>query len=63
MYDLEAAFARLIIGGPGSFVVTADGRRSFAEAVRKKLILEIARPRDAGGVANLATARRRGAGG
>ena len=41
-YDLEAAFAAQIIGGPGSFVITADGRDSFAEAVRKKLILEIA---------------------
>ena len=41
-YDLEAAFAAFIIGGPGSFVITADGNRRFAEAVRRKLILEIA---------------------
>jgi hypothetical protein len=41
-YDLEGAFARMIIGGPGSFVITADGSASFAEAVRRKLILEIA---------------------
>ncbi len=41
-YDLEDAFAKTIIGGPGSFVVTADDRPSFAEAVRRKLILEIA---------------------
>ena len=41
-YDLEAAFARYITGGPGSFVVTADGRDSFAEAVRRKLVMEIA---------------------
>ena len=41
-YDLEAAFAETIIGGPGSFVITADGRERFAEAVRKKLLLEIA---------------------
>ena len=41
-YDLEAAFAQRIIAGPGSFVVTADGNASFAEAVRKKLLLEIA---------------------
>jgi len=41
-YDLEAAFHALITGGPGSFVVTADNRPSFAKAVRKKLILEIA---------------------
>ncbi len=41
-YDLEAAFEAELIGGPGSFVVTADGDLSFAQAVRKKLILEIA---------------------
>ena len=41
-YDLELAFAERIIGGPASFVVTADGDTSFAEAVRRKLILEIA---------------------
>jgi len=41
-YDLEAAFASDIIGGYGSFVITADQNRKFAEAVRKKLLLEIA---------------------
>ena len=41
-YDLEEAFADRIIGGFGSFVVTADGDDRFAEAVRKKLLLEIA---------------------
>ena len=41
-YDLEAAFAERIIGGPGSFVITADGDARFAEAVHKKLLLEIA---------------------
>jgi hypothetical protein len=41
-YDLEAAFAELLVGGPGSFVITADGNASFAEAVRRKLLLEIA---------------------
>jgi len=43
-YDLEAAFAETIIGGPASFVVRADGDERFAEAVRKKLLLEIASP-------------------
>jgi len=42
VYDLEDAFAKTIIGGPGSFVVTVDGSASFADAVRRKLILEIA---------------------
>ena len=41
-YDLEQAFAETIIGGPASFVVTADGDASFADAVRRKLLLEIA---------------------
>lgn len=41
-YDLEAAFADSVIGGPGSFVVTADSEATFAAAVRRKLILEIA---------------------
>ncbi|MGI9422824.1 MAG: DUF1194 domain-containing protein, partial [Hyphomicrobiaceae bacterium] len=41
-YDLEKAFATRIIGGPGSFVVTVDSPSSFATAVRRKLILELA---------------------
>jgi Protein of unknown function (DUF1194) len=41
-YDLEEAFAQRIIGGPGSFVITATGDDNFADAVRKKLVLEIA---------------------
>lgn len=41
-YDLEAAFERLIIGGPGAFVITADSSATFADAVRRKLVLEIA---------------------
>jgi hypothetical protein len=40
--NLEAEYQDKIIGGPGSFVVTADGDQSFAQAVRRKLILEIA---------------------
>jgi hypothetical protein len=40
--DLEQQFEDYIIGGPGSFVITADSRETFAAAVRRKLILEIA---------------------
>lgn len=40
-YDLEKAFADKIIGGPGSFVITVDSAKSFADAVRRKLILEL----------------------
>lgn len=41
-YNLEQAFADTIIGGPGSFVLTADSEQSFATSVRNKLLLEIA---------------------
>lgn len=41
-YNLEEAFRRDIIGGPGAFVVTAGDMKSFAAAVKRKLILEIA---------------------
>ncbi len=41
-YDLEAAFQQSIIGGNGAFVITADNAATFADAVRRKLILEIA---------------------
>ena len=34
-YDLEAAFAETIIGGPGSFVTRADAGDRFAEAVAR----------------------------
>jgi hypothetical protein len=40
--DLEGEFTRRIIDGPASFVITADGDTRFAEAVRRKLLLEIA---------------------
>ena len=40
-YDLEAAFADRIIGGPGAFLVTAENADNFAAAVRRKLVLEI----------------------
>ncbi|WP_136657070.1 DUF1194 domain-containing protein [Nitratireductor sp. XY-223] len=40
-YDLEAAFAERIIGGPGSFIITAENAANFAVAVRRKLVLEI----------------------
>lgn len=39
---LEEHYARDVIGGPRAFVEIADESRSFGEAVRTKLILEIA---------------------
>lgn len=44
-YDIAEAFQSLIVGGPGSFVVSVDARDRFAEAVRRKLLLEIAGPK------------------
>lgn len=38
---LEALYEDRIIGGVGAFVVTAETRDSFADAIRRKLILEI----------------------
>ncbi|MEM0946129.1 MAG: DUF1194 domain-containing protein [Pseudomonadota bacterium] len=39
--NLEQDYTDRIIAGPGAFVVTADGAEDFADAVRRKLILEI----------------------
>ncbi|GGB33985.1 hypothetical protein GCM10011316_02600 [Roseibium aquae] len=56
-YDLENRFANEIIGGPGAFVITADNAQTFADAVRRKLILEIADHRsDPEGLARFARA-------
>lgn len=41
---LVEEFERSIIGGPGAFVVAAETADQFVEAVRRKLILEIAGP-------------------
>ena len=40
--SLEREFREQIIGGTGAFVVTVDETISFAEAVLKKMILEVA---------------------
>lgn len=42
MPDLDRYFRNAITGGPGSFVIKAENRKSFAEAILKKMILEIA---------------------
>jgi hypothetical protein len=39
---LEDYYRDNVIGGPGAFVETADGRERFAEAIRNKLVLELA---------------------
>ncbi len=48
LYDLEKAFAEKIIGGPASFVITAENKENFADAVRRKMILEISYGPDTG---------------
>ncbi len=40
--NLEEEYATRIIGGTGAFMVTAEDSASFADAVQRKLILEIA---------------------
>jgi hypothetical protein len=41
-YDLDKYYFDNVIGGPGSFMVPADSYENFAQAVLRKLILEIA---------------------
>ena len=40
--DLDAYYRAAVTGGPRSFVIVARDRRSFADAILKKMILEIA---------------------
>ncbi len=39
--DIEEYYERNVIGGPGAFLISARDYESFADAVRRKLILEI----------------------
>lgn len=47
--DLDLYYRACVIGGPGAFLVVADGFGSFAQAIRRKLISEIAGRVPAGG--------------
>ncbi|WP_341703897.1 DUF1194 domain-containing protein [Ferrovibrio sp.] len=40
--DIDEYYAREVIGGPGAFIVPARSFDAFREAIRRKLILEIA---------------------
>jgi len=42
IYDLDLYYEDCVIGGPGSFVVTLKDLDNFKEAIRTKLILEVA---------------------
>jgi hypothetical protein len=41
--DLDGYYRDNVIGGPGAFVIAAQGYDNFAEAIRDKLVNEIAR--------------------
>lgn len=45
--DLDKYYEGCVIGGPGAFIVVAQSFETFAVAIRRKLILEIA---DSGGI-------------
>lgn len=40
--NLQTYFESAVIGGPGAFVINADGMGDFATAIRRKLVVEIA---------------------
>jgi hypothetical protein len=40
--DLDLYYEDCVIGGSGAFMITVDDPSSFAEAIRRKLVLEIA---------------------
>ncbi|MCG8544701.1 MAG: DUF1194 domain-containing protein [Alphaproteobacteria bacterium] len=42
MPDLDVYYRNAVTGGPGSFVIKAENRSTFAQAILKKMILEIA---------------------
>ncbi len=42
MPDLDLYYEDCIIGGPGSFIVAADGFKDFARAILRKMVTEIA---------------------
>jgi hypothetical protein len=43
--DLDAYYENCVIGGPGAFVMKVARAEEFAEAIRRKLILEITGPK------------------
>ena len=57
MPNLDLYYRHCVIGGPGAFVIVANGFADFARAIRRKLILEIAGNQPAGGGVIAATGR------
>ena len=45
--DLDVYYTNCVIGGPGAFMIPVNAWEQFPEAIRRKLVLELARkPRD-----------------
>ena len=44
--DLDIYYEKCVTGGPGAFVMTVAEPGRFAEAIRRKLVLEITGPKD-----------------
>jgi hypothetical protein len=40
--NLDEYYRDCVIGGPGAFIVPARGREQFVDAIRRKLMLEVA---------------------
>ncbi len=55
--DLDVYYKECVVGGPGSFVVVAEGFEKFAEAVTRKLILEVANLQPDGGMERFGDAK------
>jgi hypothetical protein len=52
--DLDRYYANCVIGGPGAFIVSVRGPAGLVDAIRRKMILEIADASDDGGFDMLA---------
>ena len=56
--NLDIYYEDCVIGGPGAFVIPIKAREQFKEAIRTKLVLEIAGRRRSGGRASRGAAPR-----
>ena len=57
--NLDLYYRHCVIGGRGAFIVVAEGFEAFADAIRRKLIFEIAGYAPNGGVVTVAAPRPR----
>lgn len=54
--DIVSYYADCVIGGPGSFVLPVRNAEEFSEAIRRKLLIEVAGGPPAGGIIPVAAA-------